>query len=285
MYRFLLTGKWIGWLLIAALGAAACAGLALWQLDRRDQAEAVVHKIDANYDRAPVPAAQAKPYFEAADTVHEWTPVKLTGRYDVADQRVVRNRPLGGQPGYELLVPLHLDTGGTVIIDRGWLPIGNDVGGRPDSIPAPAAGEVTVIARVKPGEPTVPRGAPTGQLASIQLPTYAGQLDYPIFTGGYGLMASESPAAAAMPRPLPKPVMNLGPHLSYSLQWFAFGVLAFVGYGYAARQQALLDEYVEEHEDPLHARRGHTTIRPPRARSRPTAEDEEDALLDAQGYQ
>ena len=41
-----------------------------------------------------------------------------------------------------------------------------------------------------------------------------------------------------MPFPFPKPSTDEGTHLSYSLQWFAFGVLMFVGFGYAARQQA-----------------------------------------------
>ena len=41
-----------------------------------------------------------------------------------------------------------------------------------------------------------------------------------------------------MPFPFPKPSTEEGTHLSYSLQWFAFGVLMFVGFGYAARQQA-----------------------------------------------
>ena len=41
-----------------------------------------------------------------------------------------------------------------------------------------------------------------------------------------------------MPFPFPKPSTEEGTHLSYSLQWFAFGILMFVGFGYAARQQA-----------------------------------------------
>ena len=43
---------------------------------------------------------------------------------------------------------------------------------------------------------------------------------------------------AEMPFPFPKPSTDEGTHLSYSLQWFAFGVLMFIGFGYAARQQA-----------------------------------------------
>jgi cytochrome oxidase assembly protein ShyY1 len=183
------------------------------------------------------------------------------------------------------------------VVDRGWLPIGNKNPGSPDSIPAPPTGPVTAVVRLKHGEPRLDRGAPDGQLASIDLPTYGDQLAYPVLTGAYGQLASESPASAAMPFPFPKPATEEGTHLSYSLQWFAFGVLMFVGFGYAARQQArnaAIDaEDEDENEDgprdsgsPVHSAAAAARRRAPVARKRKhaTSEEEEDALLDAQGY-
>jgi cytochrome oxidase assembly protein ShyY1 len=152
---------------------------------------------------------------------------------------------------------------------------------------------VTVIARLKPAEPALQRGAPDGQLASIDLAAYSGQLDYPLLTGAYAQLASESPAVADMPFPFPKPTTEEGTHLSYSLQWFAFGVLMFVGFGYAARQQARNAEIdAEDAADQavaadgyLHASNPAPRRRPvPRKRKTATAEEEEDAILDAQGF-
>lgn len=303
VYRFLFSRRWLGWLSMVLVLAAACAALGLWQMDRRDQAVAEVERIQGNYDATPLSYEQARPYFDSFAPDIEWTPVTLQGTYDTENQRVVRNRPLSGQPGYEVLVPLRLDNGSAVIINRGWLPIGNDQAGRPDEVPQPEPGQVTVTARIKPAEPDLDRGAPQGQLASINLDTYAEALGYPVHTGSYGLLASEDPAAAVMPVAMGKPVIDTGPHLSYSLQWFAFGVLTFVGLGYAARQQARLDES-EDYDDGIaaqyeggsnaarvdRAERDGTTARQkaerPNARSRRrTSEEEEDALLDAQGYQ
>lgn len=285
MYRFLLSSKWTGWFLLAVLGAAVCVALANWQLDRRGQARDAVSAVETNYERDPVPFETMRGTFASYDPAHEWTPVVLHGTYDEAGQRIVRNRPLNGQPGYEVLVPLRLDSGEAVIIDRGWLPIGNRETGRPDEIPAAPGGEVTVIARIKEGEASIQRGAPEGQLASIQLTEYAAELDYPVLTGSYGLMAAESPAPAAAPVALPKPAVDEGPHLSYAMQWFAFGLLLFVGYGYAARQQALAATAGEEEDTGFHeANPAPRPGRPRRARRRPTAEEEEDAVLDAQGF-
>ncbi|WP_159616383.1 SURF1 family protein [Arthrobacter zhaoguopingii] len=274
MYRFLISRRWLGWFALVMALAAACAALGMWQLERRNAVVSDIGRIEANYEKSPVPYAKGTTDFATYDPLREWTPVRLTGEYDTAGQVVVRNRPMNGQPGYEVLTPLRLADGTAVIIDRGWLPIGNDRAGRPDSIPAPPEGTVTVTARIKPGEPAVNRGAPEGQVASIDLKGYAAKLGYPVQTGAYGLMAAEDPAPAVAPSQFPKPSLNEGPHLSYSLQWFAFGVLLFVGLGYAARQQARLDR--EEAGG-----RPEATRRPGR---RPTAEEAEDALLDAQGY-
>jgi hypothetical protein len=84
---------------------------------------------------------------------------------------------------------------------------------------------------------------------------------------------------------LPKPAIDEGPHLSYAMQWFAFGLLLFVGYGYAARQQALGAALGEEEDSGFHeANPAPRPAKPRRARKRPTAEEEEDAVLDAQGF-
>ncbi|MET3174964.1 UNVERIFIED_ORG: cytochrome oxidase assembly protein ShyY1 [Arthrobacter sp. UYCu721] len=297
MYRFLFSSKWLGYLLLAAIFAAACVFLGRWQMDRRAETLAEINRVVTNYSATPISFDQARDEFSALDPSKEWTQVELQGTYDPDGQRIVRNRPLNGQPGYEVVVPFKLETGETVVIDRGWLPIGNKNPGSPDSIPAPPAGPVTAVVRLKHGEPQLDRGAPAGQLASIDLPTYADQLGYPVLTGAYGQLASESPAPADMPFPFPKPATEEGTHLSYSLQWFAFGVLMFVGFGYAARQQArnaAIDAEDElEGEDgsrdsgsPMHSAAAAARRRPPVARKRKkaTAEEEEDALLDAQGY-
>jgi cytochrome oxidase assembly protein ShyY1 len=291
MYRFLFSSKWLGYLLLAAIFASACVFLGRWQMDRRAETLAEINRVVTNYSAAPVPFADVRDEFDRLDPASEWTQVELKGSYLVDGQRIVRNRPLNGQPGYEVVVPFRLLTGETVVIDRGWLPIGNKNPGSPDSVPAPPPGDVTAIVRLKHPEPELQRGAPEGQLASIDLAAYSAQLGYPLLTGAYGQLASETPPAAEMPMAFPKPSTEEGTHLSYSLQWFAFGVLMFVGFGYAARQQARNDAIDAEDDDEspegaLHSAAAAARRRPPapRKRKKATAEEEEDALLDAQGF-
>ncbi|GAA5230270.1 SURF1 family protein [Arthrobacter cryoconiti] len=294
-YKFLFSSKWAGYFALALVFAIACVALGNWQMSRRNDVVANIAKITNNYSGAPLEYASLAGQFDHLDPAKEWTQVTLRGEYLTADQRVVRNRPLNGTPGYEVLVPLKLQTGQTIIIDRGWLPIGDREAGHPDVVPQPVSGTVSVIARLRPPEPKLDRGAPAGQIASIDLADYASQLSYSIKTGAYGQIVSESPAAAQNPIPFPAPSIDEGSHLSYALQWICFGVLAFVGFGYAARMQRRNDEYDEQESgetgvpvEELYGRgsafhpKRHAKVRKVGARA--TAEEAEDAILDSQGY-
>nr|WP_254455920.1 SURF1 family protein [Paeniglutamicibacter quisquiliarum] len=283
--------RWIGWLLLVCLFATAFTFLGKWQMDRREGALTEISHVQRNYDAEPIPFAQAERLFEELPAEGKWTPVRLRGSYVAEDQVVVRNRISGSRPGYEVLVPFRTLEGATVIVDRGFLPIGNDNAGRPDAVPAPPTGTVEVEVRLKAAEPKLDRGAPEGQLASIDLSAYAQQLGYPVSTGSYGLMYLEDPAPATAPTQLQRPEEDEGPHLSYSFQWFAFGVLVFIGFGYAARQQARINREDREEraaaalrgEEPVLHQAHRLRKRPKKLVRRdgsPTDEATEDAYLD-----
>ncbi|GHD01584.1 SURF1 family cytochrome oxidase biogenesis protein [Zhihengliuella salsuginis] len=290
MYRFLVSTRWFGWLLLVCVFAGACTWLGNWQMSRLDEARAANEIVENNYDAEPVAYAEAEALFDGLPAERAWTPVRLDGQYLADDTLIVRNRPLGGRPGYEVLVPFRTDSGDVVVIDRGWLPIGNEHAGRPDVIPAPPAGRVEVVARLRPPEPTLDRDAPEGQVASIDLPHVSEVLGIPVAEGAYARMASESPSPAELPQALERPVLEEGNHLSYSLQWFAFGVLGFVGLVWAARQQARINR--EDREEEAEAAAAgleikHSAYRAPRRKQsirrdgQPTDEELEDAYLDA----
>jgi len=270
----MLSSRWIGGFLLAVLLALACVGLGSWQWDRREQIRAHNAPVLANYDTDPRPVAEVPGATsdERLPTALQWTPVVLRGSYLPQDTVLVRNRTLEGRPGYHVLVPLALDDGRTLLVDRGWLPTGA-TGAGPDSVPAPPPGEVEVVARLRPPEPDLGRDAPPGQVQTIDLPHIAGMMPgQDLVTGVYGVRAAESPAADPSPVALPRPIVDEGPHLSYSLQWFVFALGVFVGYGVIARRTAH-DLRAAESGAPLPQR--------PSRRRRPSAEDEEDAELDA----
>lgn len=229
--------RWGGYLALVIVFAVACGLLSWWQWSRRAEAVAEIEKIETNYDAPPVALHAVLTDLAENDDAAKWRPVQLTGEYLVDEQLLVRNRPRNSEAGFEVLVPLRLADGTVFVVDRGWIPGGANVDA-PDSVPAAPEGEVTVVVRLKPGEPEIPgRSAPAGQLATVRLPDVAQLVGEPTYTGMYGLLVSEDPPVSDTPLAAVRPTENEGLHLSYALQWIAFGILAFVGLIWAARRE------------------------------------------------
>ena len=274
-WRFILSARWARYLVLVLVFAAGCAGLASWQVARRAEKVAEITRIEQNYDASPVPLDEALPEPGSFAAEQEWQRVVLTGEYRTEDQLVVRNRPRGGAPGFEVLVPFETDSGRVFLVDRGWVSIAD--GGAPAAIPEAPDGPVTVVARLKPGEGTVAGATTTstGVLASIHLPEVERVLGTPIEDSAYGLLASEDPAPAERPAPAARPEIDEGPHLSYAVQWVVFALLGFGGLVFAGRQ-----EYrYRNADDPEEQRRA--ADRAAKKAVRRTDADEEDALLDS----
>lgn len=270
-----LSRRWLGWLAFTTLFAVVCVALAQWQWARRLEAVAEIRVVAQNWDAAPVALGDVLPGDEPLDPAAEWTPVTVEGRYLVDEQLLVRNRPFAGRPGFEVLTPLLLTTGEVLIVNRGWVPTG-EAQDSPDAVPAPPAGPIEVTVRLKPGEPTIAgRGAPDGQIATIHLPELVERIEGgPVVPGAYGLLDSETPAAAERPLAALRPVADEGPHLSYTFQWYLFALLGFIGYGWALRH---------EHRALRAAETGEPVERPRRRRPEIATDDEvEDAIVDRQ---
>jgi len=276
-WRFALSKRWAGYLALTIVFAIVCCLLGAWQFARRDEARAKIDKIDANYDTAAVPLGDVLADTSAFEDSQEWTPVEMTGTYLVDEELLVRSRPYGGRPGFEVLTPLQLDDGSIFIVDRGWVPTGERQDS-PDVVPAAPDGEITVEARLKPTEPTLTgRSAPDGQVATIHLETIADLVGGDVYSGAYGLLISEDPAPDEQ-RPFAaiRPERDEGPHLSYALQWYVFAAFGFIGLGYALRQ-----EYrAINADDPDERERADERAR--KARAKPLTDDQiEDAIVEA----
>ena len=236
-WHFLVSKQWAGYLALVIVFAVVCSGLGMWQLARRAEAQVEISRVDANFDAEAVPLTDALPTLDSFEESQKWLPVQVTGTYLRDEEVLVRNRAMNINPGFEVLTPLLLANGDVFIVDRGWVPTG-DRQNEPDAVPAAPAGEVTVVARLKKGEPILEGRTATGnQVATINLPTMAERLGTNTYTGAYGLMKTEDPATTERPAAVLRPVRDEGPHLSYAFQWFVFALMAFVGLGWAARQE------------------------------------------------
>ena len=282
-------GRWAIYVAVAVAFAIACAFLSDWQFSRNEERAAQLALIERNYDAEPVPLADVIPAGGELEPQDEWRPVRLTGEYVVDEQLLARNRPHGGTAAFEVLVPFRLDDGRVLLIDRGWVPPGQDRP-EPDAVPTPPDGEVTVIARLRPGEPLPASGrsAPDGQVPTINpalvAETVAPDVGVALELSAYGVLVSEDPAPASAPHALESPSEDPGPHLSYAIQWILFAVMGFVFIGYVIRTERRHRREEAEEAD-ADAARGSADAAAPASRRRRRDRDaeDEDAILDAAG--
>jgi len=116
--------------------------LGTWQLHRAEYKRELL----ARQHRALGQAAQDLRGWDVP--LPAWTPVRAWGRTDPDHAMLLANRVYQGRGGYLLLVPLHLEAGGTLLVARGWLPADPDQKVRPQ------------IPRVAPTRPVEGRLSP-----------------------------------------------------------------------------------------------------------------------------
>lgn len=239
MLRVLLSPRWLGALLVSALLAAAFIALGFWQFGRYETKSLRAQLVRSSYSADPVAVDAVLPAGSPPLTERQvWTRVEASGTYDRAQQQFVRNRPQQVTYGYEVLVPLVLNDGTALFVDRGWVPNAERADVLPDVPPAPD-GPVRVTGWLRQGEASLGRDMPAGQLASIDLAAAAHTTGFRLRPAYLVLEREDVPSGATPPRPqaLIEPDTDLGPHFAYALQWWFGAPLGFVLVGVYARRE------------------------------------------------
>jgi surfeit locus 1 family protein len=205
--------------LAAVAAAVAFAWLGAWQLERAG----VKRGLEADFaGSGPALEWQRLP----ADAPR-YQGVSVRGRYDPNHQFLLDNRSHDSVAGVEVLTPLILEDGSTVIVNRGWLPFGatrqdlpvitvdgesRTVVGRIDDLPRPGIWLQGPPATGWPRLVHYPRMEELEAALGRALATRQVLLD-PAVPDGYV-------RAWAVPGTAPDR------HLGYAVQWFAFAALA-----------------------------------------------------------
>ena len=220
--------RWLRWIALAIVFAIACGFLANWQWNRRTQVVKVIARLDHNYDFRMLPVETLVPNRAGFSASKEYRPALATGHYLLQHVTLLRNRPNNGNPGFDQLIPFQLDSGGVIIVDRGWLPTG-DRQDSPDLNPLPAASTTRLVGRLHRHEQPDSRQAPKEQAMSIypaQLAKDWGLKQSQIYGGAYLILADDG-SAGNLPIRAAKPDITEGNHLSYTFQWILFALMAF----------------------------------------------------------
>jgi surfeit locus 1 family protein len=233
---------WLFATLLVLAGTALCIRLGIWQLDRLEQRRAFNAQVESMRAAELLDLNQNLP---ADISSMEWRAVTVTGEYDFENQVALRNQYHGDQYGYHLITPL-LFNGGSVLVDRGWIPADGN------AVPADwrqydEVGQVTVTGQIRLGQdkPAIggvadaefnPQQTRLDVWNNLNVMRIVEQSPYPLLSVYIQPNVDENNSEPPIKY---QPVVELteGSHFGYALQWFAFAAILFVGYPFYLRKQ------------------------------------------------
>lgn len=216
--------------LLTLTGVAVFAWLGFWQLGRAGEKRELIARYEAG--------AHTTIDLEAANiaTLPPYQHVRLRGRYDDEHQILLDNMPSQhGRPGYRVVTPFELSSGGWVLVERGW----HEPGATRSELPDISVGAVerTIEGRID----ALPRaGITLGKADSDTSAPWPRVMNFP----------TAEAAQRALNRPLLPGLVLLAPdqpdgyersgevrlpfeperHIAYAVQWFAFAAAAVAIY-------------------------------------------------------
>jgi surfeit locus 1 family protein len=235
MYRFLLRPKWIGFHLLVVTAIVVMINLGFWQLRRLDERQAFNDVIEARYDTPPVPfdtlVAPDGPYESV-----EWRPVTVSGTYLPDETFFVVNRSQNGRAGRNVVVPMRLDDGRLLIVNRGFVPL------QFEQVPPVPALDVDLVGRVRlteerrTGQLSDPGEGDLLEAQRIDIERLAPQFPGEVVPVYVDLITSSPAEEPGFPEPVAPPTLGEGSHLSYAVQWFIFAIAVAAGWVIVVRR-------------------------------------------------
>ncbi|WNM26105.1 SURF1 family protein [Demequina capsici] len=274
----------IGWprllvtVLVVLVLSTLCVIAGRWQYGRyvtKADALAAYHAAQA------LPPAQVEDVAPPADTARdaaaalpdgaEWRTVGVTGTIDPGSLTALRNRPVDSAAALQYLAWMHLDDGAVVLVNLGWSTVEDEQATTAALTATIPSGEVTLTGTMRAFErDDGKRGGGATRITPAQMPDPGSRHVVP----GYVVAADRCALLCGTDSPLaavPLPTLDLGPHLSYAWQWWAFSLMVPVGAWILTRRDLEMKRAAEGVVTPAPAPR-------PRRRRAPTDEEIEDAL-------
>jgi surfeit locus 1 family protein len=200
--------------IIGVVAAALFIRLGVWQLSRRAERLAQNAVLEARLALPSLDLTGGAPAMSAEPDSLRFRRVRARGRFDFSHELVEAGRSFQGAPGVHVLTPLLLSDGVGVLVDRGWVYSADGRTVELGALREPDSAEVEGVL-----------GLPVGRWSVRPDTLRPGYILVPAVLRRT-VAAPDAPAAL---RPVPLPVLDAGPHLSYALQWFSFAAIALVG--------------------------------------------------------
>jgi surfeit locus 1 family protein len=215
--------------------AATCAWLGTWQMQRLAEKEALVAAVDARLDADPIPVPSAAQWPGLDLEALNFQPVSMTGtfRYNQTVTVFTSLANARGQvsgPGYWVITPFLLAEGGTVFVNRGFVPQDFQEAAVTDG--EGGEGQVTVSGLLRPAEAAgmmTPGPNTSDRIEWVRDPQRLAAMVDPA-------LAPFAPFYVDLPAGPPGELPQGGEtvvefpnnHLGYAYTWFGFAIVAVV---------------------------------------------------------
>lgn len=199
----------------------------------------LIARVDARVHAGPVDIPPASRLASAPSGAFDYLRVRLSGTYQGPGTALVRAATDLGT-GYWAMVPMHLDNGETIWINRGFVPAGTTVPQARASLPA---GRAEVIGLLRPSElggSLLQANRPqddrwySRDVAALSRARGAAET-VPFFVDAQAERAGQ-PWGGVSPVPGLTVIRFPDDHLQYALTWFAMAGLSIVGLGLVWRR-------------------------------------------------
>ncbi|MEP6296512.1 MAG: SURF1 family protein [Ilumatobacter sp.] len=238
MYGFLFRPRWLLFHVVVVAGITAMMFAGFWQLDRLSERKEFNARVIERSQTEPSSLRSVLSRIEDGSLTPdeaEWLPVVVDGTY-LPDQVLNFNKSQGGRAGDNVLTAAVTDDGDTVIVNRGFIPLGIDVPAAPATA-VRGRGYVRLSeVRERGGVTDTDDGEPLTEIRRVDLERLARQFPGAVAPVYVQLIASDPPIAVGDPEPVVLPELSNGPHLSYAIQWFTFSLAVVVGWVLAVRR-------------------------------------------------
>lgn len=238
--RRLGTRDWIFSALMLLL-AAVCVFLGNWQMHRLAEKEALIAAVDSRLNAAPTPVLGPDTWASLDTEALVYQPVSLTGAYRYTQTSTVFTslvNPKGqySGPGYWVMTPFELQGGGTVFINRGFVPQQYQEAAALGDLHGEDPGIVTITGILRTPEKAdfmTPQADTSNRIEWVRDPVRLADMVDPA-------LAPIAPFYVDLPAGAPGDLPQAGEtvitfpnnHFGYALTWYGFAVVAVVMLGF-----------------------------------------------------
>lgn len=214
-----MTRRMIAPSIFGVVGVAILLSLGLWQLRRLEWKEAILADISTRLAAQPVDVPPNPT--PAAD---QYLRVRATGTLDPGELHVYTSAPPRGV-GYRIVAPMTLADGRRVLLDRGFVPIGEKDAAR-------ATGPIAVTGTLAWPQETDSFTSAPDRAKNVWFARDVPLMAAALRTLPVMIVVAESDAPAGAPTPLPVTVNVPNDHLQYAITWFLLAVVWTLMTGY-----------------------------------------------------